>query len=254
MRLVRNRVIREVHGLRRGCIDRAHQVLVNLLAHERNHGSRRLCECDQRRVERHIGIDLVLLHALCPEAVPAAAHVPVRHVFDKFLEHGSRLRNSVVREVLIRVADHAVHLREQPLVHDRELLVVERILGRIEVIDVRVEHVKRIGIPERSEELSLPLAHSLLREFLREPRCRSGVEIPANRIRAEGFERLHRIDRIALRLGHLIAVLIEHKAQDNDILKCRLVKEEGRLRMQGVEPASGLIDRLGDEGSRELLL
>ena len=243
-----------MHGLRRGCIDRANQILVNLLTHKRNHRRGRLRDRDQRRVERHKRIDLILLHALCPETVAAAAHVPVRHVFDKFLEYGSRLRNSVVREVLIRVADHAVHLREQPLVHDREFLVVERILGRVEVIDVRVEHVERVGIPERSEELSLPLAHSLLRELLREPRCRSGVEIPANRIRTEGFECLHRIDRIALRLGHLVAVLIEHETQDNDVLKRRLVEEEGRLRMQGVEPASGLIDRLGDEGSRELLL
>ena len=243
-----------MHGLRRRCIDCANQILVNLLAHKRNHRRSRLRDRDQRRVERHERIDLILLHALCPETVAAAAHIPVRHVVDKLLEHRSGLRNFICREIFVRIPHHAVHLREQPLVHDREFLVVERILGRVEAVNVGIEHIECVGVPERAEELSLSLANRILRELLREPRRGCRVEVPANRIGAEGIERLHRIDRIALRLGHLIAVLIEHETHHDDIRESGLVKEQRRLRVEGIEPAAGLIDCLGDEGSRELLL
>ena len=70
---------------------------------------------------------------------------------------------------------------------------------------------------------------------------------------AEFVQGLHRIHRIALGFGHLLAVFILYMAQNDDIFIGSPVEQQGRLRQQGIEPASGLIHRLGDELGREFL-
>ena len=77
LRLIRHRIPAEMNALRRILLDAAHDVLINLLRHERNHRRGAQADVLQRGVQRLIGIDLVLLHALCPETLSAAAHIPV---------------------------------------------------------------------------------------------------------------------------------------------------------------------------------
>ncbi len=55
-------------------------------------------------------------------------------------------------------------------------------------------------------------------------------------------------------LGHLAAVLGQDVAQADDVLVRALVEDEGADGHQGVEPAAGLVDRLGDELRRVALL
>ncbi len=241
-------------GLRRILLDAPDDVLVDLLGHEGDHGCCAQADRLQRRVQRQEGVDLVLLHALCPESLSAAAHVPVGHVVHKVLKDRSGLRDLVGGKVRIRIPDHRVHPGEEPPVHDREAVIVQSVLGGIKAVDVRIQRVERVGVPQRAEELSLSLLHGLARELLGQPGSAIRVEVPADRIGAVGVQGIHRVDGIALGLRHLVAVLVEHEAHDNDVLEGRLVEQERCLRMQGVEPASCLVHSLGDEGCRELLL
>ena len=125
-------------------------------------------------------------------------------------------------------------------------------LKRIEIVNVRVQYVESVRVPERSEELSLAFHDRLAVETARKPRCGVHDKVPADRIRPVLGKGFHRIHRIALGLAHLLSVLVLDKAEHDDILKARLVENERRDRVQRVEPSSRLIDRLGNEGSREL--
>ena len=105
--------------LRSGGIDAAYQVLVDLLGHEGDHGRRRLGNVHQGGVEGHVGVDLILLHALGPEPLSAAAHVPVAHVVHEILEGSCRLRDPVVGKVIVHCLDHRIQLGQKPLIHHR---------------------------------------------------------------------------------------------------------------------------------------
>ena len=77
MCLIGLREVAEMDGFRCLLIDAADEVAVDGLRHERDHRCSGLGRRDECRVERHIGVDLVLLHALRPEAAAAAADIPV---------------------------------------------------------------------------------------------------------------------------------------------------------------------------------
>ena len=82
-------------------VDGAYQVLVDLLGHERNHGSRCLGNGHQRGVKGHVGIDLILLHSLCPETLTASSYVPVAHVVHEILEGSCSLGDPVVGQIVV---------------------------------------------------------------------------------------------------------------------------------------------------------
>ena len=86
-----------------------------------------------------------------------------------------------------------------------------------------------------------------------QPGRAAGIEIPADGVRAVFLQGIEGIDGIALGFAHLLAVLILHQSEHNHVFKGRLVEQQGGFRQQGVEPASGLVHRLGNELSRELL-
>ena len=87
-----------------------------------------------------------------------------------------------------------------------------------------------------------------------QPGCGIDIKIPADGIRPIGSQGLKGIHGIALGLAHLLSVLILHVAQHNHILIGRLVKQQGGLCHQGMEPPAGLIHCLGDKLCRKLLL
>ena len=251
--LIRHRIIAEMDALLRVLLDSADQVLVDLLRHERDHRrgekNRRL----QAGVKRLIGVDLVLLHAVSPEAAAAAADIPVGKIIHKILQRLAGFGRPVGRHVFVNGPDRRVEPGEDPAVHHAQRRVVRLVLRRVELINVRVQHVERIGVPQRAEELSLSLLHGLAVEPARKPGGRAGEEIPSDRVRSIFAERVHRVDGISLRLRHLLSVLVLNKAHDDAVLERRLIKEQRRNRMQRVEPSAGLVHRLGDEARRELL-
>ena len=91
-------------------------------------------------------------------------------------------------------------------------------------------------------------------ETVRQPRRAVHIEIPTDGVRPVSLQRFKRIDCISLGLAHLLAVLILHMAENNNILVRRFVEDQRRDRQQGVEPPSCLVHCLGNEIRRELLL
>ena len=162
MRLVSDREQAQVDALGSARIDAAHDILVDLLSHEGDHGSCALADVDQCSVQSHVRVDLVLLHALGPEAVTAAADIPVGHLVHECLQSGSRLGDPVLIQVRIRVPDHSVHAGKQPLIHDAELVIIQLILCGIKAIDIRIQSIERIGVPQSSEELALAFLNCLV--------------------------------------------------------------------------------------------
>src|SRR5699024_4119113 len=111
----------QMDTLRSVCIDTAHKVLIYLFCHERDHRGRRLGDGHESCVQRHICVDLILLHSLCPETLAASSDIPVAHVVNEFLQCARRLRNPVICQIAVHVFHHCVHLGEEPLIHNREL-------------------------------------------------------------------------------------------------------------------------------------
>ena len=196
----------------------------------------------------------VLLHALCPETLPAAADIPVAHLVRKILQRLCCLGNAVLVKIPVHLSHHGVQSGKQPLIHHRQFIVIQRVFRRIEIVDICVEHIKIIGIPQLIQEFMLSLQHRLSREPLGQPRGGAGIKIPPDGVRAVILQRLKGIHHIALGFRHLLSVLIHHQPQHNDILVRGFVKEQGGFGQQGIKPPPRLIHGLRDKLSRELLL
>ena len=91
-------------------------------------------------------------------------------------------------------------------------------------------------------------------EAVRKPRSGVRVEIPADSVRTVGFKSLKRINGVALGLAHLLSVFVLNVTEDDDVFERSFVENQRGNRKQRVEPASCLIDSLGNEVCRELAL
>ena len=252
-RLVDRRVVAQMHRFRRVLIDGADQVAVDILRHKGDHGGGGLGHGDQGGVQRHVGVDLVLGHALRPVALAASAHVPVGKLVHEVLQRLAGLRDAVVGQILIRGFHGGMQAAEHPLVHDGKLVVVQRIFGGVEFVDVGVQHEEGVGVPQGAHELALALLHRLAVEAVGQPRGGVGVEVPADGVRAVGGEGVEGIHGVALGFAHLLAVLVLHQAEDDDVFIGGLVEQQRGDGQQRIEPAAGLVHRLGDEVGGELL-
>ena len=117
-----------MNTFRSGRVIGAHQIPVDFLCHKGNHGSRRLAHRHQRRMQGHISVNLILLHALCPEALTAAAHIPVAHLLHKVLQYLGGLGDTVLVQIIVHLAHNSIQPGEKPLVHDRQFFVVQCML------------------------------------------------------------------------------------------------------------------------------
>ena len=251
IRFVRLREVAEMDALRRILVHRADKVAVDALRDERHHGRGSLHKRRQRGVEGHVGVDLVLFHALRPEPFAAAAHIPVGKLFDKFLQYLRRFRNAIGGKMAVHFLDHRVETGQDPFIHDAEGRLVQRVFRRIEIVDVRVQHIERVGVPKRAHEFALAFLHRRVMEAVRQPRRAVLVEVPADRVGAMAAQRVHRIDGVALGFRHLLPVLILHMAEHDDVLVRGLLEQQRGNGDQRIEPSARLVDRLGNEIRRE---
>ena len=117
--LIHLREITQMDTLRRICIDTPYQILVDILRHERDHRRRRLACLHKCGIERHISIDLILLHSLSPEALAASSYIPVAHIIHKILQSPCRLWNPVILKMAVHILDQRVEPGQKPLIHNR---------------------------------------------------------------------------------------------------------------------------------------
>ena len=151
-----------MNALRRALIQAAHQILVDALRHERDHGRGSLACGHKSGVQRHIGVDLILRHVFAPEPFAAAAHVPVAQIIHKLLQTARRLGNGVSCQIFIHGFYHRVHFGQDPFVHHRQCVVFQRIFRSVECIDVGIQHIECIGVPQRTHQLALAFLHAFV--------------------------------------------------------------------------------------------
>ena len=246
--------VAQMDAFRRRLINAAHQVLVDRLADERHHGGGRLGNGHQGGIQRHIGGNLVLLHAGRPVAFPPAADVPVAHILHKGLQRLGGLRDAVIVQMVIHRLHRTGKAGKQPAVHYRQVRRIQGVFCCVKAVNIGIQHKEGVGIPQRPDKLALTLNHCLAVEAVGQPRGGIDIEIPADGVSAVGLQRLKGIHRVALGFAHLLPVFILHVSQHNDVFEAGTVKHQGRDGVQRIEPAAGLIHRLADEIRRELLL
>ena len=127
-------------------------------------------------------------------------------------------------------------------------------LRRVKLIDVGIEHIEAIGVPQRRHEPARRVVERIRRKAAGQPRRGGGIEEPAHGVRALLFQHLRGADDVAQMLAHLVAVLVLHMPQHHAVFKGSRAKDERRNRQKRIEPAARLVDRLGNEIGREAAL
>ncbi len=179
------------------------EVVVDLVGRERDQRGQQLRHRHQAGVQRPEGGRIAV-----PEAPARAAHVPVGQLVHERRQRAACARRVVVVQPLGRDFGGRRQARQRPAVQ------VGQSLGRgVDVVDVRVQDVEAVGVPEREHELAHRLADRLQREAVAVPRLLRGEVVPAERIGAVGVEHLPGRDHVALGLAHLLALGIEDQAE-----------------------------------------
>ena len=160
----------------------------------------------------------------------------------------------VILHALVHVLHQAVQPGKHPFVHQRQVLFPGLLGGGLIVVDGGVQGEEGIRVPQGAHELALHVAYQLAGEPGGQPGSGGGVEIPAHRVRALLVQHVPGIDHVADVLAHLPALGVLHVPQHDAVFKGRPVEQQGGDGHQGVEPASGLVDGLGNEVGGEFLL
>ena len=249
-----SREITQVYAFRGIFINTSYKVLVNILCHERNHRGSHFGNGHQCGIQCHICIDFILFHSFCPETLAASSYIPVTHVIHELLKRSCSFRNPVICQIIIYRLNYRIQLGQQPFVHNGQFIIFQFIFGCVKFINICIQHEERISVPQRAHEFPLTFLYCFSMETVRQPWGTVNIEIPADRICSVRLQSFKRIYRISLGFTHLLAIFILHMAQNNNILIRSLIKQQCRLSQQRIEPSTSLVNSLGNELCRELLL
>ena len=159
-----------------------------------------------------------------PEAPAAAPHVPVGQVIDEFADR----------------------------VGGAQWLIRYRGVGGVELVERRIGGEETEGVPQRRERLTHGGVDRAQSGPGRRPGRALGEHPPAQRVGAASIEHLPGIDDVAQGLTHLLTGLVHDVAETEHVLVGLSAKDESVHRQEGVEPATSLVNRLGDQLSGEL--
>ena len=98
------------------------------------------------------------------------------------------------------------------LIHNRQFLIIQCILGRIKAVDVCIQYIESISVPQSSQELSLSFHYGLSMETLRDP-GRTGEMCIRDRLYTastvyHSFDISVRVNRILQKLDHIMIFLL----------------------------------------------
>ena len=136
---------------------RADKVLINILCHERDHGSRCLCDRYKCGIKCHIRRSLVITFACYPEAFTRTADIPVGKLVNEIGKISCCFGYTVVCKVIIKLSDHRIKTGKDEFIHYRKIKLLYVILCRIKVVDIRIKRPERVCVPECTHELTLSL-------------------------------------------------------------------------------------------------
>ena len=229
-------------------------VAIDAFRHKGHKGSGNFDKRVQHRVQRHIGRYLVLRPFATPIAFSATPHIPIGQHVGKRFDSARRFRYFVVLQPRVHSFDKLVHLGEYPFVHERQLAIFQTVFARIEVVDIGVENVKRVGVPQRTQKFALRFADGFVVKPTGKPQSGGSVEVPTHRVCALFVKTVPRIHHVALVLGHFYSVFVPNKPQHNTVFEGRLAKQQCGNCYQSVKPTARLIHRFADEIGGEVLL
>ena len=228
---------------------RSDQVAVHLVSDERTKRGDELCHRHQalvQRRERRCSIGQVVRP---PEPPAPGAHVPIGQLVDERRDRAAAGGRVVSLQRRGHRGRGLVEARQGPAVdrrpHDRCLAT-----WRPAVRKRRIGDQERVRVPHRPQ-LPAGLANRVEAEPERLARGLPREQVPTERISAELVEHRPRLDDVAHRLAHLLAVAIQDEPQANDVAIRGLVKQHRRLGMQRVEPPARLVLCLADVVRRE---
>ena len=231
----------------------APDVFRQVRGHRREQPGQRGQHSVQGLVGAALGVEVGGRSAACggPEASATAAHVPVGERIDEAVDLAGSGGGVVVVEGFCDTTDQGVELADDPAVE------FDGWRGRIGIgppaVDVGVGDEEGVGVPERMKESALGFADQSRREAARVAGGRGDVAVPAQGVGAALVEDGPGVDDVALRLGHLLAGLVEDVAERDDVAEGNRLRhrfgavEHGGLGVERVEPASGLVDGFANE-------
>ena len=199
----------------------------------------------QAFVEGEVGGLLVPPGRRLPEPPAVAPHVPVAELVHEGLDRPPRREHVVPFQRLRRLRHRAVQQRQRPAV-DLRALGEGDVIRQIDAVELRVHHEERIGVPPGVDEPGGDVAHELHGDALLHLRRDPARQIPAQGVRADVVEDVVGVDDVALRLRHLPAVLVHDVGEADAVAVRHAVRHQRGDRVQGVEPAAGLVDGLAD--------
>ena len=160
-------------------------------------------------------------------------------------------RGVVGVEPLAHRLDRRVQARERPAV---EVGRPARRRVALDAVDVRVQDVEAVRVPELEQELAHATRRPSRSRTVAVPRLLGGEEVPAERVGAVAVDDVPRRDDVAERLRHLLALGVGDVPEAEHGAVGRAVEQQRRDRQQRVEPAARLVDRLADVVGREARL
>ena len=174
-----------------------YQIPVHTLRHERNVRGGYFAQRNEYGIKRGIRRRLVLGHSAAPVSLSAATNVPVGKFVREVLNISRRLESLVFGKSFIDYLYKSVEFGQYPLVHKREFAFFNIVFRRVVFVDVRVQHEKRVSVPERSHKFTLTFGNRLFVESRRKPRRAARVEVPSDSVRALFVENRPRVYNVA---------------------------------------------------------
>ena len=212
-------------------------------------------------MQRRVGGNLVRRHPFTPEPRSIQADVGVGQIADE----REQLRDDVVEPIAFHLhvdgGLERLQSGQNPAVEHRALIdaacdaVGRGIAAGRPLVNSGVGRQERIGVVPGQQCPSHHVADAGVREPLFVGAHQARVdEVQAQRIGAVGLHELVGRRVVAQALRHLLAVLGQHHAVDDDVAKRRLLEQRCGQHHQGVEPAAGLVQPFGNVLGRKACL
>ena len=185
------------------------------------------------------------------------SHVPLGHILVHELHHAPRRKGGVV------LVEMRIHLRFDPREARQNPAIERGAIGDGGIVRARapaeVGILRKnavVHVAEGEQKTPRRFADRVLVETTRHPHLTGGHQEQTHRIGTMALEHLPRIDGVALALGHLLTLRIEHQViHDHMAIRGsraigvvgQCVTQPGRDRDQRVEPTACLVDAFADE-------
>ncbi len=186
-----------------------------------------------------------------PEPATRSPDIPVRQVVDETREAAPRTCGVEILQGCVDFEHRGVQLGDRPAIQQRPLRHIRHGCGAGHPLTrVGVQHEESRRVPVGQQHL----AHDIFEDFVADPARRpwrtTGEHVPAQRIGAVFVHERNGLEDVAEMLAHLAAVFRKDVTKTQHCAVTGLVEDERADRHQCVEPATGLIDRLGNEVGR----